>query len=136
MMSVRPAPLLGSLLAIGALTAALAIIQTWTHFFPADIFVKLVITLGMLGTALAFIVAVEYDLPSARSRWLLGAATFLAVAIVILIVAQMWWAFASSALFAKIAMSLLILLGLIGFALAAFEDFSSEKNLRDDKFIN
>lgn len=136
MITVRAPSMLVVLLAIGTLATLLSLAQIWGDVMPDDIFVQSLISLGLAGTAIAFLIAVEFDLPNARSKVLLGAAVFLGVSMVVFIIAQMWFSFVTDGIFIKLMMTQLALLGLVSFGLAAFEDFGSENSLKDEKFIN
>lgn len=47
-------------LVIGA--AVLTILQIWTSFLAWDVFVKILITVGILVTLLGFLLVIKYDL--------------------------------------------------------------------------
>lgn len=133
---IRTSPLLAILVSLAVITAGLTVLQLWFDYFLWDTFVKIVISLSLIGTMAAFLTAVDYDMPASKSRRLLGAAIFIAVALVILVLAQLWWPLMSSDIFSKVGITGVVLLGVVSFVIAAKEDFSSEKNLKEDKFVN
>ena len=50
------------LVALVALGALLTIVQIWTNIMPWDIFIKLLITLGILAVLIGFLMVIKADL--------------------------------------------------------------------------
>jgi len=125
-----------ALLLTGAFAAALAIAQMWWHPLAWDLFTKSLITLLIVGTIISFLVAVDYDLPGSRKKFMLGLLVLLALSGGGLIIAQMWWHILALALFGKVIVTMVIITILLAFVMAVSEDLGANKKLKDQKYID
>lgn len=136
MKSVNGKVLFFTLIAAGAVAAVLGIAQIWLAFLPWDVFFKVMVTILIVGGLAGFLMAVDYDMPASREKYLLGAMVLLAVAMGGLVIAQLWWWAMDWADFAKIFGTVVILFGLVSFVLAIKEDFGTNKKLKDQNYID
>ncbi len=136
MKSINGKVLFLTLMAAGSLAAVLGIMQIWFNFLEWDIFLKVMATIVIVGGIAGFLMAVDYDMPASREKYLLGAMILLAIAMGGLILAQMWWWMMDWGDFAKIFGTVLILFVLASFFLAVKEDFGTNKKLKDDNYID
>lgn len=58
--------LLRFLIALVLVAAALVLVQMWFTVFDTAVFIKLLVTLGVLGAVAAFVIAVKQDLSSEK----------------------------------------------------------------------
>ncbi|MBI2234446.1 MAG: hypothetical protein HYU57_05590 [Micavibrio aeruginosavorus] len=133
---IRTKILFLSLCAMGILAAVFGAAQMWTDFLDWDVFLKLMGTLLLLGTELSFLMAVDYDLPSSRRKWLLLGLVVVSVLSCGMVTLQIWVQFFQWAIFVKLLATLGIAFLLLGFLLAVAEDFGSNKRLKDRNFID
>ena len=133
---IRSRILVISLLALATLAAILGIAEMWWAPLTIDTFIKAMATLLILGVLVSFLVAVDYDLPGSRARILLGLLVALAVLGSFLLVLQIWWQVFSQGMFWKIGVTIVILGAFLSFIMAVSEDFSANKKLRDEKYID
>lgn len=61
---------------------------------------------------------------------------FIVVLLVVLVLVQMWFHPFASLFFWKLMATLVLLGGLVSFFIAAKQDISDEKKLRDDKYLD
>ena len=125
-----------SLIVMGTTAAFLGIAQMWWEPFTTEIFLKTLATVLLLGTLASFLMAVDYDLPGSKGKFLLGVLVLMAALSCGLIIGQMWWSFMAAITFGKIMVTLIIITGLLAFFMAVREDFGGNKKLKDDKFID
>ncbi len=134
--AINPKILLLTLLAAGGVAAVLGIAQIWFTFLAWDIFIKAMVTIVIVGMVAGFLMAVDYDIPASRDKFLLGAMVLLAISMGGLIIAQMWWWTLPWIDFAKIFGTVLIIFVIVCFVLAVKEDFGTGKKLKDDNYID
>jgi len=125
-----------SLSGIGILAAILSLIEMWTYVLDWDVFLKIMGTFLILGTLLSFLMAVDYDLPASRRKWLLLGLVTLSVVASGLITLQIWTQLFDWSVFLKLAASLGIIFVLVGFLLAVAEDFGTNKRLKDNNYVD
>jgi len=128
--------LLISLLATGIIAALLGLVQMWAEPLGWTLFTKIIISLIIAGTLISFLIAVDYDLPGSRSKFLMGLAVVLGLALAGLLLGQIWWSVFDDGVFGKLLVTDLVLLALISFILAVYEDFGTNKKLKDEKYID
>lgn len=133
---IRTRILFLSLCALGILTALLSVAQMWTDMLQWDVFIKVMSTLILLGTEVSFLMAVDYDFPASRRKWLLFGLVALSVMASGLMTLQIWGQFFQWAIFVKLLATLGIAVLLIGFLLAVAEDFGTGKRLKDKNLID
>lgn len=133
---IRTKTLFLSLCAMGILAAVFGAAQMWTDFLDWDVFLKLMGTLLLLGTELSFLMAVDYDLPASRRKWLLLGLVAVSVLGCGMVTLQIWAQIFQWTIFVKLLATLGIALLLLGFLLAVSEDFGSNKRLKDRNFID
>lgn len=133
---IRGKILFWSLLLIGAVTAIMGIAQMWWAPFGWEPFIKVLITLLILGTLFSFLIAIDYDYPGSRGKLVLGFLVVLAATGSALILAQLWWQILAFGIFWKILVTMVIITGLLAFIMAVTEDFGTNKKLKDDKYID
>ena len=133
---IRTKILVLSLCAMGVLAAGLGIGQMWFDLLNWDIFLKSMGTLLILGTQISFLVAIDYDLPASRRKWLLLGLVAASVVTSGMILAQIWGQWFAWAVFVKLLATLGIAVILLGFLLAVAEDFGGNKRLKDNNFID
>lgn len=133
---IRGKVLLWSLLLMGIIASALGIAQMWWEPFAWDIFVKTLITIVVLGTLASLLIAIDYDLPGSKGKFLLGIVVLLATLTSGLVIGQLWWSFLETIMFWKVLITLAILVSLLSFIVAVSEDFGTNKKLKDDKYID
>jgi len=136
MKSVNGKILFLTLLAAGGIAAVLGIAQIWLNFLEWDLFVKTMITIVIVGGLAGFLMAVDYDMPASREKYLLWMMVLLASSMGGLVLAQMWWWAMDWVEFAKIFGTVLILFALVSFVLALKEDFGVNKKLKDENYID
>ena len=136
MKSINGKVLFLTLMAAGAVAAMLGIAQIWLNFLDLDVFIKVMATIVIVGGLAGFLMAVDYDMPGSREKYLLGAMVLLAVVMGGLTITQLWWLAMEWVDFAKIFGTVLILFILVCFVLAVKEDFTTGKKLRDDNYID
>ena len=136
MKSVNGKILFFTLIAAGAVAAVLGIAQIWLGLLAWDVFFKVMATIIIVGGLAGFLMAVDYDMPASREKYLLGAMVLLAVVMGGLIISQLWWWAMDWADFAKIFGTVVILFGLVSFVLAIKEDFGTSKKLKDQNYID
>lgn len=133
---IRTKILFLSLCAMGIFAALLGVAQMWTDLLQWDVFIKVMATLILLGTEISFLMAVDYDLPASRRKWLLFGLVGLSVTASGLITLQIWGQFFAWAIFVKLLATLGIAVLLTGFLLAVAEDFGTGKRLKDKNFLD
>lgn len=133
---IRTKILMISLMVMAGIAALLGITQMWWDILGEDIFFKTLGTLLIFGTLFSFLVAVNYDLPGSRGRLLLGALVLLCVFGAGLLFLQLWWGFFAAVTFGKLLVTDLILIVLTAFIIVASEDLSTNKDLKDNKYID
>ena len=125
-----------ALAGMGAAAALIGLAQLWAQPLEWGIFVKSLVSIGLLGTLTSFIAAADYDLPGNRAKLLLYTMIVLAVAGTGLILDQIWIGLIDADLFFKLLVSVGIVGALIAFFMAVGEDFGTNKKLKDDKYID
>lgn len=125
-----------SLIATGCIAAVLGILQMWFGMMGTVMFGKVMITLAVIGILASFLLAVDYDFPGSKTKMMMGALVLLAFSAAALILGQVWFSWLAMSIFWKVAVTLIILTGLVAFILAAIEDFGTNKKLKDDHFID
>lgn len=125
-----------SLCGISILAALLGLAEMWTFFIPWDIFLKIMGTILILGTLISFLIAIDYDLPASRRKWILLGLVGLSVLGSLLLTVQIWFQPFNWSIFLKLLGSLGIVIVLMGFLLAVAEDFGTNKRLKDKDFID
>ncbi|WP_435641581.1 hypothetical protein [Micavibrio aeruginosavorus] len=133
---IRTRILLFSLMGMGVVAALLGLAQMWGNVMEWAIFVRTMGTIIVLGTLASFLIAVDYDIPASRRKWLLFLLCGLALGAGGLIVAQIWAQVLDWPVFIKVLITLAVGVGLIGFILAVAEDFGTGKKLRDNHYID
>lgn len=133
---IRTKILFLALCALGVLAAILGMAQIWANALDWDVFIKAMATLVIVGTEISFLIAVDYDLPASRRKYLLMGLVALSAFATGLTTLQIWGQVFAWALFVKLLASLLIIVVLIGFLLVAVEDFGSNKRLKDNNFLD
>ncbi len=125
-----------SLCAIGVLAAILTIIELWSYVLDWDIYLKLMGTILVLGTQLSFLVAVDYDLPASKRKWLLLGLVGLSALGTALLTLQIWVQALDWDIFLKLLGTMGVGVLLLGFLVAVAEDFGSNKRLKDNNYID
>ena len=133
---LRSKVILGALLAVGVVSAVLALVQLWWSPFSMVVFGKTLASAAIVGILTGFIAAVDIELTLGKARLLLLALIILAVAAGGLTIAQMWWNVLEWQIFGKVIFTLAILIGLDAFMMAVSEDFGGTRKLKDDKYID
>jgi hypothetical protein len=133
---IRGKVLFISLSAIGVLAAILSLIEMWTYFLDWDVFLKIMGTFLILGTQISFLMAIDYDLPASRRKWLLLGLVTLSVVASGLVTLQIWTQAFEWSVFLKLVASLAIIFVLVGFLLAVAEDFGTNKRLKDNNYVD
>lgn len=125
-----------SLCAMGVTAVLLGVVQMWFDLLPWDMFLKAMASLLILGTEISFLIAVDYDLPASRRKYLLMGTVAMSVVTAGLVLLQIWLHPFAWSVFVKIILTLAAGLGLLGFLLAVAEDFGSNKRLKDQNYID
>ncbi len=125
-----------SLSALGILAAVLGVAQMWGNVLGWDAFLKTMGTLLLIGTEISFLIAVDYDLPASRRKWLMIGLVIVSASACALITAQIWGQILEWPVFVKLLATLGIAVVLLGFLLVVAEDFASNKRLKDRNFID
>lgn len=125
-----------SLCAMGVTAVLLGVVQMWFDLLPWDMFLKVMASLLVLGTEISFLIAVDYDLPASRRKYLLMGTVAMSVVTAGLVLLQIWLHPFAWSVFVKIILTLAAGLGLLGFLLAVAEDFGSNKRLKDQNYID
>jgi len=133
---IRTKILFLSLCAMGVLTAIMGVAQMWFDVLQWDVFIKVMGTLILLGTEVSFLMAVDYDLPASRRKWLFFSLVALSVMASGLITLQIWGEIFQWEIFVKMLATLGIVVLLIGFLLAVAEDFGANQKLKDKNFLD
>jgi hypothetical protein len=125
-----------SLCAIGILAAVLTVVELWSYVLDWDVYLKLMGTILILGTQISFLIAVDYDLPASRRKWLLLGLVALSVLGSGLLTLQIWVQMFDWSIFLKLIGTLGVVVVLLGFLLAVAEDFGTNKRLKDNNYID
>lgn len=125
-----------SLCTMGVVAVLLGVAQMWLDILPWDLFLKVMASLLILGTEISFLIAVDYDLPASRRKYLLMGTVAMSAVATALILLQIWMHLFAWSVFVKIILTLAAGLGLLGFLLAVAEDFGSNKRLKDQNYID
>jgi hypothetical protein len=125
-----------SLGALGILAAVLGVAQMWGNVLGWDMFLKTMGTLLLIGTEISFLIAVDYDLPASRRKWLMIGLVVVSALASTLVTAQIWGQILEWPVFVKLLATLGIAVILLGFLLVVAEDFASNKRLKDRNFID
>lgn len=125
-----------SLCAIGVVAALLTVVEIWTYFLDWDIYLKSMGTVLILGTLLSFLMAIDYDLPASRRKWLLLGLVALSVVGSGLLTLQIWVQMFQWDIFLKLIGTLGVVVVLLGFLVAVAEDFGTNKRLKDNNFVD
>lgn len=133
---IRTKILFLSLCAMGVVAALLGVAQMWFDALDWDIFLKVMGTVVIIGTQTSFLMAVDYDLPASRRKWLMMALVAVSVLASGLITLQIWAQLFQWAIFVKLLATIGIGVLLLGFLLAVAEDFGSNKSLKDQNFVD
>lgn len=133
---IRAKILFLSLCAMGVLAALFGIAQMWMDFLDWDVFLKTMGTIIILGTEVSFLIAVDYDLPASRRKWLMMGLVAISGVTAGLLLIQIWEQVFAWSVFVKLLGTLGVLVVLVGFLLAVAEDFGAHKRLKDKNFID
>lgn len=125
-----------SLSAIGVLAAILTIVELWSYVLDWDVYLKLMGTILILGTQISFLMAVDYDLPASRRKWLLLGLVALSVIGSGMLTLQIWVQLFEWTIFLKLIGTLGVVVILLGFLLAVAEDFGTNKRLKDNNYLD
>ena len=125
-----------SLGAMGVAAAILGVAQMWGDILDWDMFLKIMGTLLLLGSEISFLIAVDYDLPASRRKWLMLGLVGVSALAVGVITVQIWGQVFAWSVFVKLLATMGIAVALLGFLLLVAEDFASNKRLRDRNFID
>jgi hypothetical protein len=133
---LKTKPLYLTLIATGIIAAIIGLVQMWTEMISGELFSKSMISLVVVGITSAFLMAIQYDVSSGKSRILLISVVVLGLTFAALCLLQLWIAPFEAALFTKLLLTLIIVFGLLAFVMAVKEDFGSEKKMRDDHYLD
>ena len=125
-----------SLSGIGVLAAILSLIEMWTYVLDWNVFLKIMGTFLILGTQISFLMAVDYDMPASRRKWLLLGLIALSALASFMVILQIWTQIFQWSVFLKLVASLVIIFVLVGFLLAVAEDFGTNKRLKDNNYVD
>ena len=125
-----------SLCAIGVIAALLTVVEIWTYFLDWDIYLKSMGTVLILGTLLSFLMAIDYDLPASRRKWLLLGLVALSVVGSGLLTLQIWVQMFQWDIFLKLIGTLGVVVVLLGFLVAVAEDLGVNKRLKDNNYVD
>lgn len=128
--------LLGTLLTVAGVAAILGIAQIWFDFLEWDAFIKAMVTILIVGTISGFLIAVDYDIPASKQKFLLFSTVLMSLILGALTIIQMWWVVMEWFTFAKIFGTILILFLLVSFIVAIKEDFGTSKKLKDENYLD
>lgn len=125
-----------SLIATAVVGALLSIVQVW--FAPMEwwTFFKCIATLVIIGVVASFLLAIDYDLGATSSKIYLYALCVLSTGAGALVITQIWMHLMPWGDFKNLLVTLLILAALAGFVLVAKDDFTRNKQLRDNNYID
>lgn len=124
------------LIALGAVFAGLILGQMWLSFLAPDIFIRLLLTLGICGLYGLYIAIIRDDLEKSRYRRLLLALAGFGLIALVLILTQTWSELFAWDTFAKLMISVLILSGLVSFIISIREDLLEEKHLKEQDYLD
>jgi len=133
---IRGKILLLSLCAMGVLAAVLGVFQMWTDALAWDVFMKIMTTIVIVGTELSFLMAVDYDLPASRRKWLLLGLVGVSALAAVMVTLQIWVQLFEWSIFLKLMGTMGVVIVLIGFLLAVAEDFGTNKRLKDQNYVD
>ena len=133
---IRGKILILSLCGIAILAAILGVFQMWTDALDWDVFLKITGTILILGTELSFLMAVDYDLPASRRKWLLLGLVGLSATAAGIVTLQIWIQMFEWTVFLKLMGTIGVVVVLIGFLLAVAEDFGTNKRLKDQNYVD
>lgn len=134
---IRGRVIMAIIIVCAVAAAILTLLKLWAVPMDTVIFGKSLATIGILGIMAGFIGAVDIDLVgTGKRRWMLLALMALAVICGGMWIAQMWWQVMDWATFAKIKITILVLVVLDGFLLAVSEDLGTANKLKDEKYLD
>lgn len=133
---IRTKILFLSLCAMAVLAALLGIVQIWTNALHWDVFLKIMGTILIVGTELSFLMAVDYDLPASRRKWLMLGLVGVSGLATTIVTLQIWAQILEWAFFLKLMGTMGVGIVLIGFLLAVAEDFGTNKSLKDQNYVD
>ena len=128
--------LLGTVLIAGAIAAILSIAQIWFDLLSWDIYLKSMLTIIIVGFVSGFLIAVDYDIPASKEKYLLYSTVCMALLLGGLTTAQIWFELLEWLTFIKVIGTILILFLLVSFIAAIKEDFGTHKKLKDDNYLD
>lgn len=135
-MLIRGRVLFLSLISMGVLAAILSMVQMWTDLLSWDDFLKTMGTILIIGSEISFLIAVDYDLPASRRKWLMLGLVALSIAATLIVTLQIWAQILAWSVFVKIMATIFIIVLLLSFFLVVAEDFGSNKRLRDKNYLD
>ena len=133
---IRTKILFISLCGMGVLAALFGVAQMWMDFLAWDVFLKVMGSILIVGTEISFLMAIDYDLPASRRKWLMLGLVAISAMTAGLLLLQIWEQVFAWSVFLKLLGTLGVLVVLVGFLLAVAEDFGSNKRLKDKNFID
>jgi hypothetical protein len=124
------------LIGLGTVFVTLILGQMWFSLFDTEIFVRLLITLGLAGLYGLYIGMIWDDLEKSRYRKMLLSLGGFGLIAVLLILGQVWFEFLEGEIFVKLLISVTIVSALTSFIMAVREDFLESKHLKDENFLD
>ncbi len=125
-----------TLLLTVALCVMLGIAQIWGNAFAPDIFLKLIVSLGLIGGVTCYGVMLVTELQQHKSKMPLLLTGVLSALSALLILVYMWTDALALPLLLKILGTLFLLAILAFFIFLQKEDFSQQKDLRDQGYLD
>ncbi len=125
-----------TLLLTVAIGVTLGVMQIWGDVFAPDTFIKLLVSLGLVGGISCYGVMLATEMQQHAHRGALVLAGAMGALAVILILLYMWTDALALAFLLK-ALGTILLLTLLAFFVFLYkEDFSKQKDLRDQGYLD
>lgn len=125
-----------TLLLTVALGVTLGLLQIWGAVFAPDVFLKLLITLGLIGGVACYFVMLATELEQHRHKGSLILTGAMGTLAALLVLVYTWTDALALDILLKILGTLLLLTLLAFFVFLYKEDFSKQKDLRDQGYLD
>jgi MFS family permease len=124
------------LIVVAVIFVIVILLQIWGSVFAEDLFIRLLITIGVVGAYGIYVAMVWDDIERSKYRNMLLLMAGVGGIVVVLVLLQTWFESFTWEFFGKSLLTLFIISGLVSFIMVVREDMLEGKRLKDEDYID